>query len=351
MLRSSSKRRGLSLLFAALLLFVVGFVPTATARAATPTATTTYTNPLRPVIPAGGVVESCADPSIIKGQKAGDNNWYMYCTSDPLNNADVNQAETDFNFHKITMHSSPDLINWTYVGDAFSSTNAPTYAMSNSGFWAPDIRFLNGTYYLYFTVTDTVDATCNAQNKSGGSSIGLATSTSPYRALDGQWCARRRATRRTVSATDCNFFWTFDPDVLQTRKRTLYIYYGSYYGGIQVRPLSADGLTTDPTKAVQVTIANRYEGAYVVQHNWLLLPLFASAANCCAGPVTGYSVFAGRSKSPTGPFRDREGVSLLAGRVGGTPVISMNGNQMDRHRPQRHLYRRSRTRLVAVPRG
>ena len=44
-------------------------------------------------------------------------------------------------------------------------------------------------------------------------------------------------------------------------------------------------------------------------------------------PLTGYSVFAGRSRSPLGPFIDREGNSLLAGRVGGTPVLSMNGNR------------------------
>ncbi|HEU5100483.1 MAG TPA: family 43 glycosylhydrolase, partial [Roseiflexaceae bacterium] len=55
--------------------------------------------------------------------------------------------------------------------------------------------------------------------------------------------------------------------------------------------------------------------------------LFGSATNCCNGPLTGYSVFAGRSSEPLGPFEDKEGVSLLAGRVGGTPVISMNGNR------------------------
>jgi len=41
----------------------------------------------------------------------------------------------------------------------------------------------------------------------------------------------------------------------------------------------------------------------VLQHDgWYYL--MASAANCCAGPTTGYSVFAGRSRSPLGPFAD-----------------------------------------------
>jgi arabinan endo-1,5-alpha-L-arabinosidase len=43
--------------------------------------------------------------------------------------------------------------------------------------------------------------------------------------------------------------------------------------------------------------------------------------------LTGYSVFAGRSENILGPYEDRDGNSFLAGRVGGTPVISMNGNR------------------------
>jgi arabinan endo-1,5-alpha-L-arabinosidase len=35
----------------------------------------TYTNPLRPRIPGDGVVESCADPTVIHGQVAGDTTW------------------------------------------------------------------------------------------------------------------------------------------------------------------------------------------------------------------------------------------------------------------------------------
>ena len=41
-----------------------------------------------------------------------------------------------------------------------------------------------------------------------------------------------------------------------------YIYYGSYFGGISARQLSADGLHSDPATQVQITIANRYEGGY-----------------------------------------------------------------------------------------
>ena len=43
--------------------------------------------------------------------------------------------------------------------------------------------------------------------------------------------------------------------------------------------------------------------------------------------MTGYSVFVGRSENILGPYKDRDGASLLVGRVGGTPAISMNGNR------------------------
>jgi arabinan endo-1,5-alpha-L-arabinosidase len=78
--------------------------------------------------------------------------------------------------------------------------------------------------------------------------------------------------------------------------------------------------------ARQVAIDNRYEGSNVIHHGRFFY-LFVSATNCCNGELTAYSVFAGRSRNPLGPYVDREGNSLLDPYVGGTPVISMNGNK------------------------
>jgi beta-xylosidase len=104
-----------------------------------------------------------------------------------------------------------------------------------------------------------------------------------------------------------------------------YLYYGGFYGGISVTEVTPDGLHAvgEPT---QVTIGDRYEGAYAVYRDgWYYL--MGSSMNCCAGPTTGYSVFAGRSKSPRGPFLDADGASLNESRVGGTTVITQNGNK------------------------
>jgi len=300
----------------ALMLALLGLAPGA---ASADSGTGTYSNPLNIQIPGDGKVESCADPTVIRGQQPGDNYWYMYCTKDPLNDQDRNSSG-DFNFHNIPMMKSLDLINWTYVGDAFSTV--PSWGEPTSGMWAPEIQFFNGQYYLYYTMTDPKEEISGEPNCGFEPAIGVATSANPigpWQDLGHPIVAPRRG------GPGCNFLWTFDPDVITVGSQR-YIYYGSYYGGIQMRPLSDDGFTTDPATAVQVTIPNRYEGAEVVQHDGFYY-LFASAGNCCNGPVTGYSVFAGRAPSPTGPFVDRQGISLLAGRVGGTPVLSQNGNR------------------------
>ncbi len=284
--------------------------------------TETYTNPLEPAIPGTeGVVESCADPAIIRGQEPDDDYWYIYCTTDPLNGEDRN-GEGGLNFHLIPILRSRDLVNWTYMGDAF--TERPSWADPTAGLWAPDIQYFNGQYYLYYGVTDVrPEISGEPEDCHDDNAIGVAVASDPL----GPWTPHDSPVIAPRRAGDgCNFFWTFDPDVLTPEDGENYIYYGSYYGGIEVRPLSEDGFTTEAEEAVQVAIPNRYEGAEVVEHDGMYY-LFVSATNCCVGPLTGYSVFAGRSDSPTGPFVDREGVSFLNSRVGGTPVLSMNGNR------------------------
>ena len=278
-----------------------------------PSASKQYTNPLPIQIPGDGRVESCADPTILRGQTSGDNYWYMYCTTDPLNGDD--KTNGSFNFHLIPMLRSLDLVNWTYMGDVFSAR--PGWVADDAGLWAPEIKFLNDQYYLYYTASET-------DLPGGGSAIGVATSSSPL----GPWTDSGTPAVEPHGADCCgpdSRRWVFDPDVVKDHGQ-LYIFYGSYFGGISVRKLSADGLHSDPASQKLIAIANRYEGTELVFHGnyWYL---FASATNCCNGPLTGYSVFVGRSKNVLGPYVDREGQSFLQGRVGGTLAISMNGNR------------------------
>jgi arabinan endo-1,5-alpha-L-arabinosidase len=299
--------------FAILFISLALVLPFAPARTTLARSASTYTNPLAPTIPGNGVVESCADPSIIYNQAPDDTAWYMYCTTDPLNDAD-RDANGNFVFHLIPIVRSVDLVNWTYIGDAVSAR--PDWIADDVGMWAPDVHFFNGQYYLYYTAPWT-------DLPGGGSAIGVLTAPTPA----GPWVDSGGPVVEPHNADCCaDRRWVFDASVVTDDSGQKWIYYGSYFGGISVRRLSASGLHSDPATQQNVTIANRYEGAFVMRHGGYYY-LFASATDCCRGPLTGYSVFVGRSVSPTGPFVDREGVSLLAGQVGGTPVISMNGNR------------------------
>ena len=280
---------------------------------------TTYDNPLLPTVPGDGVVESCADPSTIY---ADDGFWYTYCTTDPLNAEDRNTGG-GFNFRRIPTLQSADLVTWTYVGDAFSAL--PAWADPGAGMWAPEIDRIGDTYYLFYGITDVADSVSGEPGCHGDNAIGYATSespTGPWVDSGGPLVGPRRG------GPGCNFFWTFDPEVIADEDGG-HIYFGSYYGGILARELvvAEDGTLTAPAGTeTQITIPNRYEGPEVVERDGFYY-LFVSATNCCAGPLTGYSVFVGRSASPTGPFVDATGASLLDSRVGGTPVLSMNGNR------------------------
>jgi arabinan endo-1,5-alpha-L-arabinosidase len=321
------RRLGSSLLVQTILLAALSLLapllPAPASSAAAPDRDT-YRNPLAPRIPGGGTVDSCADPAVQRGQ-GDDPYWYLYCTTDPLNDQDVDR-DGNLQFHPIPTMRSRDLVDWEYVGDALPEP--PGWAAEGAGIWAPDVAYspATGRYYLSFVVTDTDDSLRgdDACASTGDSAIGVAVSDSPT----GPWKVSDQPVvgPRPDPQSECSFFWTFDPDVLVTATGNV-LYYGSYYGGVHAVDVTfgEDRIST-VGPSTQVTIANRYEGTHVVRRDgWYYL--FASATNCCNGPLTSYGVFAGRSRDPHGPFVDREGHSLLAGRVGGTPVLLPNGNR------------------------
>ncbi|HYY09374.1 MAG TPA: family 43 glycosylhydrolase [Kineosporiaceae bacterium] len=309
------QRRTLARALPALALLVSGaaVVPaasaatTTTATAAQPAVLTTsvYRNPV-----SRSFADTYADPSVIRGK---DGYWYAYATSDPLRSGGKDQR------HYLPMSRSKDLVHWKYMGDAFTAATLPKYADTahDASLWAPEIHYANGQWRLYYVVTET---TVTAERYDVA--IGMATAPSPL----GPWTDSGTPVVAPRRVGPDNFLWTFDPDVVTAPDGSQHIYYGSYYGGIWHSDLDASGTKT-VGDAVRVAVDNKFEGAYVTRKNgyWYL---FASTANCCAGPTTGYSVHVGRSRSLTGPFLDKDGVDLNAtGYSGGTPVLYQNGNR------------------------
>lgn len=267
--------------------------------------TLTYRNPV-----SRGFADTFADPAVIRGQ---DGYWYAFGTTDPLRSGEGKM-------HSLPVARSHNLVDWSYVGDALGPENAPEWAdtKAEAAYWAPDISYHDGRYWLYFVVTQTT-----VTGEHDDSAIGVATASSPA----GPWKSQDEPViepRRGNSGKD-DFLWTFDPAHVVGTDGRRYLYYGSYYGGIEVTRLTADGKQT-AGKPTKVATDNRFEGGYVIRRDgWWYL--FASSGDCCAGPTTGYSVFVGRSRSVRGPFTDREGVPLTASRTGGTVALTPNGNR------------------------
>lgn len=266
----------------------------------------TYTNPV-----SAGFADTYADPAVVRGQ---DGWWYAYGTTDPL-------REGEGTRHLLPVSRSADLVTWEYVGDAFTEATLPTWADTDpdrlAALWAPDVRYVDGEYRLYYVVTQTT-----LTPGAGDGAIGVATAPTPT----GPWTDSGDPVvdPRPGGGGPDDFLWTFDPHHVVGPDGTEHLFYGSYYGGIWVTELDATGTEAVGTPT-RVAVDNKFEGAYVVQRDgfWYL---FASTANCCAGPTTGYSVQVGRATDLTGPYLDREGVPLDGSRAGGTPVLTPNGN-------------------------
>src|SRR3954453_8253038 len=270
----------------------------------------TYRNPMSLELPGGGQAASCADPSVLAGHGA-DRHWYLYCTSDALRADELGPDGTPL-IHNVPTFRSTDLVHWRYVGDAFPAK--PSWV---SGFvWAPDVVFHGGRYLMYYAASDT-------SLPGGGSAVGVATSNSPTGPWTNTGTPVVPPTPHPNGSGDKR--WEFDPEVIRAGGHS-YLYFGSYFGGVHVRELSADGLTSIAASERPIAIDNRYEGTFIVRHGgWFYF--MGSATNCCNGPLTGYAVFTARSRNPLGPFLDRDGRSILDARVGGTPVLTQNGNR------------------------
>jgi hypothetical protein len=248
------------------------------------------------------IADAYSDPSIIRGK---DGYWYAYASQTSMRRDNQGGPWESQYFMPITR--SADLVNWTYVGEVFGPDNYPTWRdFKTTYYWAPEIRYTNGKYYLYYSVAGNDDNT-----------IALATADSPA----GPWTDIGRPVLPYGKAIN-----QIDPAVLIDSDGQKYLYYGSFRdGGIHAVRLNEEG-TAPVGESVQVVGARRGEAAYVVKRDgWYYL--FYSGLGCCARSAGAYPVFVGRSKDPMGPFLDAEGVGLAALHPGGTIVNSPNGNK------------------------
>ena len=310
-----------------------------------------YTNPV--------LGENAPDPSVIRAQ---DGYYYLFTTSTYLGD--------DPEPHVLPIYRSTDMADWEHVGDVFDE--APEWISTAEGAWAPDVHFMNGQYYAYYS-TSQAKALPRYGSPAGAYAIGVATAPTPtgpwtdsgpsagpgYRS--GPVVAPRWGWCTDPQDAGC-YDWVIDSHVYQGPDGTRYLYEGSYFGGNRLHELAEDGLAVQPGTAVQFGHQIRYEASYLYPHlvgRQRYYYLLASQSNCCEGANTPYSVVANRGNQPYGnlspdgarsSFTDHEGLPMeyaygppyqhavgegpavapiwwnLAGEGGGFPTLKQNGN-------------------------
>ncbi|GLX99786.1 family 43 glycosylhydrolase [Actinoplanes sp. NBRC 101535] len=274
-------------LLAVALLIVTGLIPVP-ARAA-PTATT-YTNPV-----SAGTVDTFPDPAVIK---AKDGLWYAYGTTNP-----IHQSAGETGEHILPVLSSADLVHWTHRGDVYALDAKPSWWPAGTRAWAPDIRYIDGSYHLTYSLSV------------GG--VALLTGPTPL----GPWTDHGLIVPSAGSGCPTG---NIDQALFTDTDGTHYLYWGSY-DTICVQRMNTSA-TARVGEIVQVGRGRRAEGSFVVHRDGFYY-LFFSDAGCCDGAFSGYTVKVGRSTSPLGPFVTPTGVDLMDLTSKDGIVLTANGDR------------------------
>ncbi|KAK1750465.1 putative arabinan endo-1,5-alpha-L-arabinosidase A [Echria macrotheca] len=214
---------------------------------------------------------------------------------------------------RIAIHSASNITGpWKYRGAALPNDSSINLR-GNQDLWAPDVSFLNGTYYLYYAVS-----TFGSQT----SAIGVARSANLE---PGSWTDLGST---GISSDSRKPYNAIDPNLIITN-RTRFLTFGSFWNGLYQIPMgsppvrAADSVSTP--RQISYDKSDKAEEGPVVFENEGHFYLFFSRGACCGydkdRPARGkeYRIVVCRSDSPSGGFVDQSGVACTSG--GGTVVL------------------------------
>jgi arabinan endo-1,5-alpha-L-arabinosidase len=225
------------------------------------------------------------------------------------------------------MAKSSDLNKWERLSPVPSKLEwvtddvIPGY---RSGYWAPDIQFLNGVYYLYYSPSAFAKNT---------SAIGVMTNTTlDQNNPDYKWVDRGMILK---SIPERDFWNAIDANVYFEKKWgeevTGWLSFGSFWGGLKLVKLAPDMKSVaEPQEWYTIAKQERTFGlpdsdpgdgsieAPFIYHRHQYYYLFVSVNYCCRGLDSTYKVVVGRSRDIRGPYFDKDGLPMYAG--GGTFV-------------------------------
>ncbi|TKA30790.1 Arabinan endo-1,5-alpha-L-arabinosidase A [Salinomyces thailandicus] len=216
----------------------------------------------------------------------------------------------------IPIYSATSLTgSWTYLGEVLPSGSSIDNSGSDDA-WAPDVHYVDGTYYLYYAVSSFGTQV---------SAIGVASSSS----MDaGSWTDHGSTGVESTTGDDYN---AIDPNLIVVGSSN-YLTFGSFWGDIFQTEMASDALTTAGGTPYNVefnaTSPQPSEGPYVFEYGGYYY-LFFSSGTCCgydtSRPAAGdeYKIMVCRSTSVTGAYVDATGTACTAS--GGTLVLGSHG--------------------------
>jgi len=224
-----------------------------------------------PVIP-----HTVPDPTLIR---VSDGSFYLYGTED-IRNTPI--------FH------STDLVNWKFVGTAFTNETRPTFE-PRGGLWAPDINYINGKYVLYYSM-----AVWGGIKTAG---VGVAVADRPEGPFTDLGMIFRSSTIGVENSIDQQF-------VEDGGKK--YLFWGSF-GGLFGIEMTDDGLKVKEGSEKRQVAGTAYE-AIIIHKRGKYYYQFASIGSCCRGLESTYTLVVGRSENLWGPYTDKQGRSMMDNR-------------------------------------
>ena len=221
--------------------------------------------------------------------------------------------------HGVVIWHSKDLRNWKRIGRVFER-HVPAWSEQAipgcDGIWAPDIQYMDGRYYLYYSVS-----TFGSQR----SVIGLAVNQTLDPANPSyRWEDRGLVLESRPERSDYN---AIDPAMFADDDGKAYLYWGSYWTGIKGVEINRRTGKPPSSQPPNTALARRsprgdtpdIEAPFVIKRKGYYY-LMASWDFCCAGTDSSYKVVIGRSKKPLGPFTDQDQRPMLDG--GGTVMLA-----------------------------
>lgn len=215
------------------------------------------------------ISQSAPDPTVIRAE---DGKYYLYATE---------------NVRNLPIFRSDNLIDWEFVGTAFTEETRPQM-VPDGGLWAPDIQRIGNKYVLYYS-----------KSRWGGEwecGIGVATADSPAGPFTDHG--------KLFISNEIGVQNSIDPFYIEDNGKK-YLFWGSFRGiyGIE---LTDNGLALRPGATPRQIAGTMTEATNIIKHEGYFY-LVGSAGSCCEGERSTYRVVVARSKDLFGPYVDKEG--------------------------------------------